>query len=200
LVIFTTILNVIGILLTIAFVVYVIIKREEKVIQAARPTFLFLISLASLIGFVANFVSIIQPYTAITCTVVPFMNHICLLLGLSLIFAKSWRIIRLFTIKSVKIDPIGYRKDMFLGDNGELSLFNLYLVEGFHNFKENEVYVANSSSHHIQFQKETVLSHATYEIGETVNVHNIDLPGSSFEPDINPKLSRAEKRQLFKLL
>jgi len=100
------IISVIGIILVGCFIGYVIKMREDNVIQAARPPFLFMMSFASIIGISSIFVSSVQPSTVSTCTAVPFMEHFCLFLLLSLIYSKSWRIIKLFSMKTLKIIKI----------------------------------------------------------------------------------------------
>ena len=104
---------VVGFLLTSVLMGFTVIYRRHPVIRAASPLFM-LVSLFGVIMMFAGAVALVSPVSTISCSAVSWLINLGIMVTFAPLFAKTWRIYRIFGRKKLSVIKISNKKLMII--------------------------------------------------------------------------------------
>jgi len=104
---------VIGFVLTSVLMGFTIVYHKHPIIRAASPLFMS-VSLFGVIMMFAGAVALVLPVSTISCGAVSWLINLGIMVTFAPLFAKTWRIYRIFGRRKLSVVKISNRKLMFI--------------------------------------------------------------------------------------
>jgi len=104
---------VIGFVLTSILMGFTIVYHRHPIIRAASPLFMS-VSLFGVIMMFAGAVALVSPVSTFSCGAVSWLINLGIMVTFAPLFAKTWRIYRIFGRRKLSVVKISNRKLMFI--------------------------------------------------------------------------------------
>lgn len=104
---------IIGFVVTNALAIYVIVQHRHPIIRSASPLFL-LISLFGVQLLFGSVIALVSDVSAMSCSAFSWLVNLGLMVTFVPLFARVWRIYRIFGRKKLSVVRLSNRKLMFL--------------------------------------------------------------------------------------